>query len=296
MPVDHHLKHSTTTYQDPNRPLSRSRTSISFTIDKDGRAKTIVTQLPDRSASRMEMDEDSCGSDTDPLDTADFDIARSQNTSFVFPAEEDQHRPIDRLRYEFQSHSKSSSYSSTMGSSASAQPSSRTSSAVGGARPRSRLPGESYTKSLLDAQVRRSSPSLPTTTSYEGETIEDDEGGTGDAQHALRAILKDRPRSVSTNVAHFPPQQINTFQQFHSSPPMPQNNYGIFNASPTTITDPDLATPSTEGGSHVSNSSTRCICNSSSPEGQLMIQWYVPFAHFFLPLSTCPQFKFRLEF
>ncbi len=262
--------------QNFDRSPSRSRTSLSFTIDKDGRAKTVVTSVPDRPTSRMDVDEESSGSEADSLDAADFDIARSQNNSFAFPEQEEHHRPINRLRYEPKSHSKSSSYSSTLGSSASAYPSSRTSSALGGARPRSRLPGDLHAKGVVDPQARRSFTSLHAEAPKDDDTILDDEEGSGDAQHALRAILKDRPRSVSSNIAHFPPPQINTFQHFHSSPPIPpHNNYGIFNASPTTISDPDLATPSTDRGSHAGNGSTRCVCNSSSPDGQLMIQWYV---------------------
>ena len=264
---------SVNTYQNVDRPQSSGRTSLSFTIDKDGRAKTVVTRIPDRPVSRMEMDEGSSGSETDSLDVADFDIARSQNTSFAFPEQEDQHRPIDILRYESNSHSKSSSYSSTIASSASATLSSRTSSLFGGARPRSRLPGEPYSKSLLDAQAQRSFTSLHTQAPNDFDTTFDEEE-KGDAQHALRAMLKDRPRPTSsTNIAHFPPRQINNFQKFDSSPPIPHNNYGIFNTSPTTVTDPDLATPSTDRGSHASNGSTRCVCNSSSPDGHLMIQW-----------------------
>jgi hypothetical protein len=266
---------SVNSYQTVDRPQSSGRTSLSFTIDKDGRAKTVVTRIPDRPTSRMDMDEGSSGSETDSLDVADFDTARSQNTSFAFPDQEEQHRPLDRLRYESNSHSKSSSYSSTIGSSASAPLSSRTSSVFGGARPRSRLPGDPYAKSISDAQARRSFTSLHTQAPNEFDTTldEEEEEERGDAQHALRAMLKDRPRPTSSNIAHFPPPEINTFHKFDSSPPIPHSNYGIFNTSPTTITDPDLATPSTDRGSHASNSSTRCVCNSSSPDGHLMIQW-----------------------
>lgn len=263
-------------YRNVDRPPSRSRTSLSFTIDEDGRAKTIVTRLPDLPASRTDMDDTSSGSENDSLDAADFDMARSQNNSFAFPEQEEQNPHIDRLRYEAKSHSKSSSYSSTIGSSASAHPSSRTSSALGGARPRSRLPGDSYATNVMDVQARRSFTQFHPHTPNDGNMTLDDHEGSGDAQQALRAILKDRPRSASTNVARFPPPAINTFQVFHSSPPLPHhNNYGIFNSSPTTITDPDLATPSTDRGSHTSSNGTRCICTSSSPDGQVMIQWYV---------------------
>ncbi len=136
------------------------------------------------------------------------------------------------------------------------------------------MPGDPYNKGVLNAQARRSFTSVHTGAHNDINTIPDEEAVESfDAQHALRAMLKDRTRSISTNIAHLPPSQLNTFQNFHSSPPVPHHNYGIFNASPTTITDPDLATPSTDRGSHASSGSTRCICNSSSPDGHLMIQW-----------------------
>lgn len=44
--------------------------------------------------------------------------------------------------------------------------------------------------------------------------------------------------------------------------------------SPTTVTDPDLATPVSERDSQLSES-TRCICNVPDSGGHLMIQWYI---------------------
>jgi hypothetical protein len=38
------------------------------------------------------------------------------------------------------------------------------------------------------------------------------------------------------------------------------------------LTDPDLATPSTDRHSNPSNG-TRCVCNSMDNGGHLMIQW-----------------------
>ena len=278
---------STNPHQNLDRRPSRSRTSLSFTIDKDGRAKTVITRIPDRPASRLDVEDELSGSETDSLDAADFDMVRSQNSSFAFPEQEEQHRPVARLRYESKSHSKSSSYSSTTGSSGSAHPSSRTSSGFGGTRPRSRLPGDQYAEKALAAQTRRSCTSFPAQAHHGAATPLDDENDeNGDAQHALRAMLKDRPRLVSTDVAHFPPPQVNDSQNFHSSPPIASNNnYGIFNASPTTITDPDLASPSTARGSLTSSGSTRCVCKSSSPDGQLMVQWYV-YPHSLPPSSV----------
>ena len=191
------ISHDYNTYN----TTQRKRTSLTFTIDEDGRAKTVVTKLPDDDL--MDLDEASTESDSDSTDQPIH--------SFAFE-EQDESPAVSRLRKEW-NHSKNSSYSSRQSSHA-------------------------------------SSNSTRTT--------------EGNAKEALRAILHDRApgnparRSVS----------ISQSQQFHSSPPVQQQG---FNVSPTTITDPDMSTPSTDRGSE---GSTRCICNSNSPGGQFMIQWY----------------------
>lgn len=94
---------------------------------------------------------------------------------------------------------------------------------------------------------------------------------TGDAQQALRAIISDRSRSGSGHDSSLG----SGVSAFNSSPPVPQAHFSNFNASPTTITDPDLATPSTDRGSLASHvSTTRCICGMGPDDvpGQ-MLQW-----------------------
>jgi hypothetical protein len=53
-------------------------------------------------------------------------------------------------------------------------------------------------------------------------------------------------------------------------------SYGVYsnnlNTSPTTVTDPDITTPSTDRDSNLSDE-TRCVCGTSDGSGQLMIQW-----------------------
>lgn len=94
--------------------------------------------------------------------------------------------------------------------------------------------------------------------------------GPGDAAQAVRAIIEDRTRSAS---GHGSSLDSGHSAQFNSSPPVPQANFGNFNASPTTITDPDLATPSTDRGSQVSHGSTRCVCGTSPEDPGMMLQW-----------------------
>jgi hypothetical protein len=256
------------------RPASRQRTSLTFTIDKDGRAKTLVTTVPETIDSHMNLDEDSSDSDADSIDVADFDIAQSQTNSFAYPEDEPLQQAYTAPRSEIRNHSKNSSYSSTMTSSNSTYHSSRTSSNFGSARPRSNRIDNALTRTG-QPQAIQSRHSLAKTDHSDKSFLDDDsDDERGDAQHALRAVLKDRPRSTSIQ-AGLTKRRSGPPPQFHSSPPMQENRYGVFNVSPTTITDPDLATPSTDRESYASNNSTRCICNSPSSNGQYMIQWYV---------------------
>jgi hypothetical protein len=102
----------------------------------------------------------------------------------------------------------------------------------------------------------------------EDDILMEDTPAPGNAQAALRAIIEDRSRSTSG-------PDLGLQHQLHSSPPMTQGQYGMFNGSPTTITDPELATPSTDRDSLASNMSTRCVCNSSVLDGTVpVVQWY----------------------
>ena len=263
------------------RPQSKQRTSLTFTIDEDGRAKTLITNVPEPVDSRMQVDEESSESDTDSVDGTDFDVVRSQNASFAFPDQEEQQnssaKAIFDSRSHLKTHSKNSSYSSTLTSSNSAYHSSGTSSIFGSTRLR---PDRSEAAHARHGQSYSNQPrtGLPKPGHLhkdlsDGEDSPDFEDKRGDAQHALRAIMKERPRSMSSQHGNVSKRRSGLPPQFHSSPPNHDNTFGVFNASPTTITDPDLATPSTDRESFASSGSTRCVCNSAFPDGRLMIQW-----------------------
>ena len=230
------------------------RTLLSLAIDENGVAKTVVTKVPDD--LDMNLDDESSDSEVSSRDESDFQILKSQRNSFAFPDEEDMHDAAQFLGSRLQGHSKSSSYS-TMASHSSALHSSRTSSTYSAANTRggNRAPGQ---RKPMTLNTMREDVNMATS------------NGVGDAQHALRAIIQDRSRSTSAHEGSVGSQQS---MQFNSSPPiLQQHQFSHFNASPTTITDPDLATPSTDRDSYASNGSTRCVCNSSEPSA-LMIQW-----------------------
>lgn len=126
----------------------------------------------------------------------------------------------------------------------------------------------------------------------------------GNAQQALRAIMQDRSRSASS---HASTSNSHSSIQFHSSPPMqPAQLHGLSNlqrytgspiTTPSAELDRGLATPST--GTDVeslgSSGVTRCVCNSSSPDGNIMIQWYlIPYplprtSYLISPTSNIPR-------
>jgi hypothetical protein len=115
----------------------------------------------------------------------------------------------------------------------------------------------------------------------EAETVMEDYDGSGDATTALRKVMERRKQGAMhqgssqhqfhpdnskrrTSASHITPRQNN--QQYY-------NSTSSSNISPTTVSDPDLATPSTDRESS-RNDSTRCICNNRDGDS-FMIQWYV---------------------
>ena len=233
-------------YADPtSRTLSTSRSvkrgSLSLAIDENGVAKTVITKAPDD----MVLDETS-ESEAESFDDEDFHILHSQNNSFAYDGNDESIQPHMSRSY---GHSKTSSRS-TMTSVSSARQSSYHSSAS----------SITNTRGSDGKQGRRKRPVL-------GSNIQNDtliEEPRGNAQQALRAVIQDRSRSASSHGEN---------TQLYSSPPLQQSQYA-YNASPTTITDPDLATPSTDRDSLASNLSLRCLCSSAIPDGSMpMIQW-----------------------
>lgn len=231
-----------------NTNINTKRGSISLSIDENGVAKTILTDRdPD-----TDLDE-ALSSATDSFDESDFHILHSQHNSFAFHNDDPSVPSHSSLNRPF-SHSKTNSHS-TLGSTGSTKQSSYQSSQA------------SYTNTRASDGVssRRKRPLLGTT--LEDDTLMEDETSSGNAQAALRAIIQDRSRSTSA-------QGDTTSHHLHSSPPQAHTQYATFNASPTTITDPDLATPSTDRDSLGSNMSTRCVCNSSLLDGTVpVIRW-----------------------
>lgn len=231
----------------PSADRRRSKQTVTLTIGPDGRAKTETKTIAEPvSGSALNAESDS--GDTESLSSNDdVHMASSRFSSFAAPTGNTQALKLRRSGSNFNTHSQKSSYAST-------QP------------------------NLID-------PALTTTFIHEplggsgdrdsdADTALDSGDEKGDAQSELKKVrARSRvggqygPASNSTSANRYvfgsnayPPQHALTPTQdvFH-------------NISPTTITDPDLATPSTGRDSTVSSNTTRCVCHNPDSDGELMI-------------------------
>jgi hypothetical protein len=219
------------------------RTAIEFTIDEKGRARTetriiledpptVRKKTPSIAGERWGSDPEESSSDDEPI------IVPSGNNSFTMPT-----RRFDKPRLgNFDTSFQSTDHGYRDFGDAVA--------------PKRRLPSHEEES--------------------EAETVMEDNDGTGNAANALRKVLESRKQASggqpvtqanlysSNQFRHHPQLRPSYGQQYYnSSPPT--------NLSPTTVSDPDLATPTTDRGSSMSDS-TRCICHSRDGD-PFMIQW-----------------------
>ncbi|KAL3494507.1 hypothetical protein BJX62DRAFT_223265 [Aspergillus germanicus] len=258
----------------------RRSQSVVLKIGKDGRAKTEMQPVLEASTSLtdpingMDLDGSATESEYDSAEFPDYPTASSRNPSFAFS---EAGRPTI-------ARSDSGSRPPSMGSYTSSQ-SGRVSPWATGPRGPSRRPQLKATLDDWKRTPKRQSAILHSDLSYSsaasipGSIADTTEEDTGDAQHALRKVLRDKGRMPrSQTVASFGSRSNRSLQslaQLQSSPPRFGAELDVDsrepNTSPTTVTDPDLATPSTDRYSNPSNG-TRCICNSMDNGGHLMIQ------------------------
>lgn len=283
--LDRRDKH--TRRQDSFRKIS-NRTSVELTIGADGRAKTLTKVVADESL-RPGTDMDSDSGDTESLSSEDeARMIISQPSSFAYPSEQLPKSRASRFAAGSAAHSQKSSYASTL-----------TSNSWGNTLPRSGTWRRRVTSGLgLDVNVAADSqrsvldPALTTTfisgplgdsqgAESETDTIIESDDDKGDAQSELKKIVRSRAqkRASAQNAAAESFSNHHRFPAGSNRAPYPTEaslttpTQDMFsNISPTTITDPDLATPSTGHESHISNS-TRCVCHNTEPDGEFMIMW-----------------------
>ncbi|KAJ5286607.1 Zinc finger PHD-finger [Penicillium angulare] len=261
--------------------------SVILKIGRDGRAKAEMQPLDEGPTgltdplTGMDLDGSATESEADPAEYSEYPVLpRSQSSFSLF----DGNRPT-LARSDSGSRPPSKGSYASVGSSQSGRMSPWAGSgSVRGASGRSTYRGS---PEAIKRTPKRHSSLLHSDASYTRGSVasqslpgEDDE--SGDAQAALRQVLKERGRSTRPSTANYSsrtlPRSSHTFSHLRSSPPRINSDFDIqsrhSNASPTTVTDPDLATPHTERHSNHSNPSnaTRCICRSMDNGGHLMIQ------------------------
>ena len=275
-------------YTQSSARQSRRQSALTLTIDENGRAKT-ETRFIDKDGgpeSENQMDVDSVSqeseSTTSSSDSDNTGMTISQQQSFNFPVQKPRQPKLGRFVTDPKGHSQKSSYASTFASSSTSNS----------------LPGRDNLKRRvitdfalpLDTRVQQNNnqfdfnPSATVSDHHNGvdrDMDSDAEGqdAKGDAQSELKKIIQKRSqnkpvknlqrsgsgRGLGTQYQAYP-----TFgTQIH---PYPTGGYGRgqnTNISPTTITDPDFATPSTTR----TTDSTRCVCHVTDTDDELMILW-----------------------
>ncbi|KAL8918217.1 MAG: hypothetical protein Q9208_007493 [Pyrenodesmia sp. 3 TL-2023] len=282
----------------PKRVTSPSkRTTLTLTIDSKGRASTERKILKEGAEppSGSKMDLDSASEEGQSSTSSDeMDMATSHRESFGFVRKKPNRGKLTRFALDSKSHSQRSSYASTFTSS----------HTVGGAMPTnsrvmSNLSAHYDDPGLLPQPSSDDHASSSTIisdrldgrdahTSDTGTIVESDDS-KGDAQSELKKIKKQRQQSQSRQSLRLSQVQGRGFEYPNplSSNPCTAFPYtgrltpshGMhdpFNVSPTTITDPDLATPTSAHGSQISNEGTRCVCRGTESVGGLMLEWCAP--------------------
>lgn len=281
---------------------AKKRPVVTLTIDADGRAKTETKSVCDDDESfshaRMELDSPSEDSETTSSSGSTVMIL-SQPQSFTLPQNKHRNPKLARFATNSRTHSQRSSYASTMASSNSA-----ISLSGGGTQHRPRIPSLASGIGLLERthsqNVLNQMPSTLQTPEdvdhrrgqmigfgpgSETETAISSDEDKGDAQFELKKIVRSRGQAGPALRSGQKKRQrgegrlnvVRGQQMTHGHCDSFPGDHGrarhVYDSiSPTTITDPDLATPSTGGGSIVGES-TRCVCHRSEPDDELMILW-----------------------
>jgi hypothetical protein len=263
--------------------LPTRSSSVVLRIGRDGRAKAEMEPLDETPTgltdplTGMDLDGSATESEADPAEYSDYPVLHRAQSSFSLY--DGPRPPLSRSDSDSRPPSKGS-YASTVGSSQSGRLSPWAGSSRGGGRTTFRgSPDIKRTPKRHSSLLH--SDSTYTRGSAASDSLPGEDDDSGDAQSALRQVLKERGRGPrpSTGYNNRLSRSSHTFNHLRSSPPRFGCDFDIpsrHNASPTTLTDPDLATPSTERHSNPSNG-TRCVCRSMDNGGHLMIQWWVLF-------------------
>ena len=244
--------------------VAKQRTSIALTIDENGRARAEARVINDAhdegSEDAMEVDSKSASTQTESESSSE----QSDDEMIMSFATQ---RPMPKLgRFtNSASHSQKSSYTSFYSSSShpDTQPSLP--------ELKSRPPSGSFMHPRLNgvhpAKPQKSRHKFQEAQESEAETVLDSDIDDDNAQSQLRKAGKNQRKGSEPKPKHhlYSPLGVSTsiFGNDH-------HQAALSSISPTTVTDPDLPTPTSGTSGH--SDSIRCHCHSINDEGQ-MIQW-----------------------
>ena len=280
---------------------SKKRTAVTLTIDEYGRAKTQrQTVSEDAHLERNKVSMTTASGESETASSSDEDaIFHSQHQSFSFSQQKPRKPKLARFVTE-RTHSQKSSYASTLTSN----------NTYGNQKVRRNTDEHTHSGIPLDMgnpekseMNRRLDRALSSTTisddvesdrsivqqmdiQSESESLTSDDDN-GDAQYELKKILRSRVHPVSNMIASAGKASSTYRHGFNTDGQLPPSSHLaryssaqeqtqtiVDDISPTTLTDPDLATPSSGRGSYIGEI-TRCVCHRTDSKGELMISWYV---------------------
>ncbi|OCL12538.1 hypothetical protein AOQ84DRAFT_150782 [Glonium stellatum] len=256
--------------------VTRARPRTRLVIDETGRARTETDPVDDENYVRKDLRSQYPGLWNEDDSDSDLDQpALSRNTSFSIP------QPIRRSSKHARADSnldRSDSFKMPRASSMYFEGSSFTAPRSGSSFDQSNNQNASsnsfrrYSMSSFGASFGEQAQGI-------NETTINPIDSAGDAQGALKKVvegrLKRNERSVQGTLKAHNQRWAQASSDLSKPSANPQVSYDPFsntlNGSPSTIADPDFATPSTDRSS-LSSEGTRCVCNTNDYDGQLMIQ------------------------
>ncbi len=277
-----------------SRPRKK-RPVVTLTIDAEGRAKTEAKPVPDddaESSSKSIMD---CASeDSETTSSSDSTVMLlSRPQSFCLPNQKHGKQQQARSSSHPNTHSRKPSYFSTLTLSNTANsfnvmedPNRPRAMALG---PSVDVQGRSYSinglkRTSCSAKIsgdRGNMRGIAGKFESETESVISSDDEKGDAQTELKKIIRDRARErvvvrsgldngqmgdARTYGSHRDRRQQNGYEG-SLQPVNGRGSNAYENISPTTITDPGSSTPSS------GYETTRCVCQLSEIDGELMILW-----------------------
>lgn len=273
-----HVRHSGPDRLETSKK-SRSRKKrpvVTLTIDAEGRAKTETKvvcddEIEEPPNSRMDMGSNSEDSETTSSSGSTI-MLLSRPQSFSFTNQSHREPELPRISIEAKRHSQIS-YSSSLTKNSKIMEDTKRPRGFPGADVHGRLSPinglrlASSPATVLEGRVRRRR--IAASGESDPETLSSDED-KGDAQYELKKIIQERARDRAVMRSGLK-NDHDLMQQRDSGPSNRRRASDAYeNISPTTITDPGSATPSTGTEGY---ETTRCVCQHSEIEGELMILW-----------------------